>query len=131
MCRYCGSRPGSDLLEVDHLVPRSRGGSDNEINKVTACKTCNGRKSDTIIFPHDLIEGVDDEGWSIHKTYGQWKIVFSETQIGIEKDRYGYMEVERFREHDLISHLYSKEWEWDVYADMERAIRHLLLMVDL
>ena len=60
-CRYCGCRPGCDSLEVDHLVPRSRGGSDDAANLVAACKTCNSRKSDTIFFPHDLIERIDEE----------------------------------------------------------------------
>jgi hypothetical protein len=124
-CRYCGSRPGSDLLEVDHLVPRSRGGSDNESNLVTACKTCNGRKSDTIVFPHDLIEGQDDEGWFIHKTYGEWKIVFSDVSFGVEKYRYGFIDGGRFFRERIMSHLYSKGWDHAVLADMERAVDHM------
>jgi 5-methylcytosine-specific restriction endonuclease McrA len=41
-CQYCG-RQGHDLT-IDHVVPRSRGGSHSWENLVSACKTCNHRK---------------------------------------------------------------------------------------
>ncbi|WP_071517982.1 HNH endonuclease [Geitlerinema sp. PCC 9228] len=40
-CQYCGS---TKHLTVDHVLPRSRGGTDTWENVVTACTTCNGRK---------------------------------------------------------------------------------------
>lgn len=41
-CAYCGV---SGLpLELDHVVPRSRGGSQRESNQVPACHTCNQQK---------------------------------------------------------------------------------------
>jgi hypothetical protein len=42
-CQYCGAvmPPG---LEVDHIVPRSRGGSDRPDNLATACRACNEAK---------------------------------------------------------------------------------------
>lgn len=42
-CQYCGKRFPSDL-EVDHIVPRSRGGTDRSDNLVAACHDCNQRK---------------------------------------------------------------------------------------
>ncbi len=129
-CRYCGARPGSYFLEVDHLVPRSRGGSDHESNKVAACKTCNSRKSDAIVFPHDLIERPDEEeGWVIHKTYGPWSIVFSDEHIGVQKQNYGFIEGRRMFDSELTTHLYSKPWSEDVFRDMEMAFGHLSNML--
>ncbi len=129
-CRYCGARPGSELLEVDHLVPVARGGSDDEINKVAACKTCNRRKSDTIFFPHDLIEGPDEEdGWFVHKTYGDWKIVFCDDRIGVEKKDYGFLEGHRMYEFDLIRHMHEKTWSRSVFRDMGMAFEHLRKLV--
>jgi hypothetical protein len=46
VCAYCGKRPPETVLEVDHIVPRAKGGSDDEINLITACKDCNRGKSD-------------------------------------------------------------------------------------
>jgi hypothetical protein len=120
-CRYCGAQPGCDLLEVDHVVPVSRGGSDNECNKVTACKTCNARKSNAIIFPHDMIAGVDEDGWHVHKTFGMWSIVFSTDTIGVEKQRYGFIEGRRLFLEDWDRHMSGKTWSPEDFADMESA----------
>jgi 5-methylcytosine-specific restriction endonuclease McrA len=43
-CQYCGARPGPRLLDLDHVVPRSRGGADSWENLVVACRPCNLRK---------------------------------------------------------------------------------------
>lgn len=44
-CVYCGANAVATLLEVDHVVPSSRGGTDDPSNLVTACKGCNVGKS--------------------------------------------------------------------------------------
>ena len=46
-CLSCGrsTREGGVLLEVDHIIPRSRGGSDDMINLQTLCRKCNIGKS--------------------------------------------------------------------------------------
>jgi hypothetical protein len=112
------------------LVPKSRGGSDDEINLVTACKTCNGRKSDTIFFPHDLIERRSDEdGWFVHKTFGEWSVVFCDDRIGIEKRRYGFIEASRLSDFHLMRHLYEKGWSPSVVDDMDRAVIYVRCMV--
>ena len=43
-CRFCGKRAPETELEVDHVVPRSKGGSDDTSNLVTACRDCNRGK---------------------------------------------------------------------------------------
>lgn len=43
-CQYCGRKPAMRELNIDHVVPRSRGGRDAWENLVTACKPCNLRK---------------------------------------------------------------------------------------
>ncbi|HSG95346.1 MAG TPA: HNH endonuclease [Afifellaceae bacterium] len=42
-CQYCGS---PDDLTFDHLVPRSRGGHTTWDNVISACASCNLKKSD-------------------------------------------------------------------------------------
>jgi len=44
-CQYCGARPGSELLSIDHIVPRSRGGKSTWENCALACLECNKRKA--------------------------------------------------------------------------------------
>ncbi len=43
-CQYCG-KVGLDLT-LDHIVPRSKGGTSSWENIVTACRECNARKRD-------------------------------------------------------------------------------------
>ncbi len=45
-CQYCGRRCPSEHLSVDHVHPRSRGGSTSWENCVLACVGCNSRKAD-------------------------------------------------------------------------------------
>jgi 5-methylcytosine-specific restriction endonuclease McrA len=44
-CQYCGD---GSRLTVDHVIPRSRGGSTVWENMVTACAPCNLRKGDRL-----------------------------------------------------------------------------------
>jgi 5-methylcytosine-specific restriction endonuclease McrA len=44
-CQYCHVRPGPDHLTIDHVQPRSRGGTTSWENCVTACFRCNARKA--------------------------------------------------------------------------------------
>ena len=43
-CQYCGSRPGTSELSIDHVVPRAQGGRSSWVNCVLACTDCNHRK---------------------------------------------------------------------------------------
>lgn len=45
-CVWCGAQPERFYLQVDHVVPRAKGGKTHPANLVTACPTCNLRKSD-------------------------------------------------------------------------------------
>ena len=53
-CIYCGSKTG---LSVDHLIPRSRGGSESSDNAVMACKACNSSRGDKGIYEWYELEG--------------------------------------------------------------------------
>ncbi|MCC7014264.1 MAG: HNH endonuclease [Planctomycetes bacterium] len=45
-CQYCGVRPGTAELSIDHIFPRSRGGKSSWENCVLACTDCNRTKRD-------------------------------------------------------------------------------------
>ena len=44
VCQYCGGASGDPVLEWEHMVPRSRGGSDRVKNAALACRACNRDK---------------------------------------------------------------------------------------
>lgn len=43
-CQYCGTRPALRELNVDHVMPRSRGGGESWENLVVSCRHCNLKK---------------------------------------------------------------------------------------
>jgi hypothetical protein len=46
ICAYCAQRFRFDQLDLEHIVPKSKGGDDSWTNLVAACKACNNRKAD-------------------------------------------------------------------------------------
>ena len=77
-CQYCG-RPGAELrpresLTRDHLVPLSRGGTNEWTNVVTACSPCNTRKGNRMaeeIGMHPLVPPTEPHfvhlSWAVRK----------------------------------------------------------------
>jgi 5-methylcytosine-specific restriction endonuclease McrA len=45
-CAYCKEVFNEKSLSLDHIIPKSRGGSSKWENLVAACKMCNGKKGD-------------------------------------------------------------------------------------
>lgn len=50
-CQACGAR---EDLTIDHIVPRSRGGTDRKSNLQVLCRDCNVEKADTLPTPDKL-----------------------------------------------------------------------------
>ena len=46
-CLYCNKKGGK--LEVDHIVPLSRGGNNDTENLTTSCQKCNRQKRDKMV----------------------------------------------------------------------------------
>jgi 5-methylcytosine-specific restriction endonuclease McrA len=43
-CQYCNKKLAAAKLSIDHIIPRSRGGSSNWDNLVACCSKCNTKK---------------------------------------------------------------------------------------
>ncbi len=52
-CAHCGKplKESEDMWTVEHIIPISKGGSNDKNNLVMLCKTCNENKSNNIIDP--------------------------------------------------------------------------------
>lgn len=58
-CQYCGEKAPDVELEVDHINPVSKGGTDDLQNLVAACKSCNRGKGAELLgmaFEDDMQE---------------------------------------------------------------------------
>ena len=47
-CRYCGST-WAERFELDHIVPKSLGGTDRASNLVVCCRECNATKGNRLV----------------------------------------------------------------------------------
>lgn len=67
-CQYCGRTGNETILEVDHVIPHSKGGSDHQDNLITSCRDCNRGKSDMQVIETNLnAEQIDIERERIAK----------------------------------------------------------------
>lgn len=48
-CQYCGSSAPDVILEVDHIKPVAKGGTNDLMNLVTSCRDCNRGKQDKVL----------------------------------------------------------------------------------
>ena len=54
-CQYCGQSAPNVTLEIDHIKPVSKGGTDEIINLVTACKDCNRGKTNRELHDDSIV----------------------------------------------------------------------------
>lgn len=82
-CAYCGQKPKH--LTIDHVIPKSHGGSDEPRNLVPACLSCNGKKKNL-----DLWDWYKYQSFFCEK---RWQRVLSLTDYVVvasgERDREG------------------------------------------
>ena len=92
-CQYCGRRCRTKELNIDHVVPKSKGGRDNWENLVCACIDCNIKKGSQ--FPRQagmhLIRKPKKPSLNplirLHltkKKYASWKNFLSEAYWNVE-----------------------------------------------
>jgi 5-methylcytosine-specific restriction endonuclease McrA len=108
-CAYCGT---TDVLDVEHIVPKARGGSDRVSNLTLACVPCNERKGKQTAaefgYPHLHAQAkqplkdaaaVNATRWALYRalqavglpvetgTRGRTK--YNRTRLGIPKSHWG------------------------------------------
>lgn len=75
-CLYCGKSAPAVILQVDHVLPVSKGGTNEPANLVTACQDCNFGKSNILLStkPGSLKETElrEREQFAQLKAYNEW-----------------------------------------------------------
>lgn len=55
-CQYCGSSSPDVVLQIDHITPVSKGGTNDIVNLITSCIDCNSGKSDKILSDDSAVK---------------------------------------------------------------------------
>lgn len=92
ICQYCGKKFQPEDLNLDHILPLSRGGKDSWQNVVCSCVPCNLRKSNRTLkeagmslirlprkpawraFVKDNFTGVREESWKDFLDVAYWNV---------------------------------------------------------
>jgi 5-methylcytosine-specific restriction endonuclease McrA len=85
-CAYCGRTSAQVALEVDHVLPRSRGGSDVPTNLITACFDCNNGKGAHDLALPDWVKPVGIQ--SSRKATVAWLVPCADCGQYVESTRY-------------------------------------------
>ncbi|MGH2560176.1 MAG: HNH endonuclease [Thermomicrobiales bacterium] len=145
-CRYCGAKGpeagGSAILEVDHRIPVSQGGTNDMVNLWTACWDCNRGKGAT------KLDRADDSAKNA-RTY-RWETCRVDVNMGgdhrrqsvvIQVNRYGagksypVVKPKEFKFSVALPHDWRKRVSWDQYFSYlsekeQRAIQKHLDEID-
>jgi 5-methylcytosine-specific restriction endonuclease McrA len=55
-CVYCEAKVTLNSFTIDHVLPRSQGGTSSWDNLVTSCQSCNNRKGNRRLKPNELAQ---------------------------------------------------------------------------
>lgn len=86
-CQYCGSVPPKVILEIDHITPVSKGGTNHIDNLVTSCFNCNRGKRDHLLT--SVPQSLADKAKEVKELEAQlkgYKNVMQEKMDRIEYD---------------------------------------------
>lgn len=86
-CQYCAAKPPKVPLEIDHLLPVCKKGTNHIDNLITACFDCNRGKggSELTSVPQTIIEKSDIKKLALFQ-YRQYQKILAEEKKQIEFD---------------------------------------------
>ncbi len=77
----CCRCPSTENLEIDHIIPLSKGGRHDEDNFQTLCRTCNRKKSNKFDFGKFFKVGVEPGCIYIHKDLADYMADLTPTEF--------------------------------------------------
>lgn len=116
-CQYCGASAPDVLLEVDHIIPVSRGGTNDILNLITSCHACNSGKSNRELSDKSVVqvqkrqlEEAQERREQLEMIV-QWRKELSEV---------------RNTEVDYIVNVFKQETDFNVTATGEQELKRLI-----
>ena len=109
-CQYCGRTPPVVTLELDHVIPVSKGGTDDTVNLVTSCFDCNRGKSneELRLLPQVVAVQIDNQEDRLEQLKAYYRYIKQEAKLGreavqqvLEKWHDGMGGLARHHEQDL------------------------------
>jgi len=79
-CQYCSSKPPNVPLEIDHIKPVCKGGTNHIDNLITACFDCNRGKAgnELSVIPQTLVDKIEIKKIALQQYREFQKIIVKE-----------------------------------------------------
>lgn len=71
-CQYCSAKPPKVPLEIDHIIPVIKGGTNDEYNLITSCFECNRGKGKNSL--ENTMPTQDEKLEKLKEAHSQYKI---------------------------------------------------------
>lgn len=121
-CQYCGAAAPEVLLEVDHITPVSKGGTNEILNLITSCFDCNRGKSSRKIDDKSEVVKQKQQMDQLNEKRNQLKMMM-EWRNGLEK-----LEEEKF---SLLMEKWSDNTGYTLIGNGIKTAKKLLKEYDL
>ena len=129
-CQYCGKSAPDVVLEIDHIVPVSKGGDNDIMNLVTSCSDCNRGKSNIELSDDAVIKArkkqldeIAERREQLEMMYEWQQVLIADTAAKVQKvcDLIGSMTcfTPSERGEKVIKNLINK-FGYDVVLDATR-----------
>ena len=76
-CNYCGKQAPNVVLEIDHIEPVSKGGTNEILNLITSCYDCNRGKSNIKIDDDSAISKQRNRSLILLAQLDKWAKLFA------------------------------------------------------
>lgn len=76
-CQYCGRSAPDVVLELDHIMPVSKGGDNDILNLCTSCHDCNNGKSNRTLDDDSIVQRQKEQLREINKKREQLKMMIA------------------------------------------------------
>lgn len=111
-CQYCGAKAPDAILEVDHIQPVAKGGKNNILNLITACRSCNSGKSDRLLSDASAVEKQRQQAEIIQARREMIQLMAQWQQELLEEEN---------EQIDMIERLFSSFWTSKSLTESGRA----------
>ena len=116
-CQYCGASAPDVILQVDHIKPVSKGGTNDILNLVTSCRECNSGKSNRELSDDSAIKVQKQRLDDMQERREQLEMMLQWRDSLLNALE---------QEVDAIDALFSTQTKWGISADGRISIRKIV-----
>lgn len=116
-CQYCGVSAPEAILEVDHIKPVSKGGTNDLLNLVTACRDCNRGKTNRELSDNSAVMVQKKNLDEIQERREQLEMMLKWREMLAE---------ETAKQVEVIDRLFELNTNWSLADNGKKKIRLLI-----